>query len=334
MPAEVSVIVPVYNAEKTICQCMDALTHQSWPRKLYEIIVVDDGSEDKTASLLKNYPAKYLYQDNSGPAAARNNGADEAVGNIILFTDSDCVPDKEWIRQMVKPFEDAAIIAVKGAYRSKQSSLVSQFVQLEFEERYEMLKKAKSIDMIDTHSAGFRRKVFLEMEGFDTSFPAANNEDTELSYRMSRDKYRMVFNPEAIVHHLRHPDSVAKYCKLKFWRAYWRMVVYKKFPKKAFKDTYTPQTLKLQIAFLYMSLAMLICAVAIPSLILLSALSLMVFGLLTLPFGIFAVRRDLRVALLSPLFLLMRAAALGAGMIWYLTSRNVLLRTKSRLTTI
>lgn len=318
----VSVIIPAYNCEKTIGQCLKALAQQSYPPDSYEVIVVDDGSADNTAAVIKDHPVKYIHQENQGPAAARNNGADRANGSIILFTDSDCVPDVDWISRMVASFDEPEVMAVKGAYRTMQKPLVARFAQVEFEERFEMLKKAESIDMVDTYSAGFRRDVFMDMGGFDTSFPVANNEDTEFTYRMAARNYKMVFSPGAIVYHLNHPDSILMYAKLKFWRGYWRMVVYKKFPGKMLKDTYTPKTLKLQVLFLYLTLALCLPAVFLNSLLLALALSLIVFVLLTLPFTAFALKRDLSVGLLSPLLLLIRAASLGAGMIWSVTHKD------------
>lgn len=232
MPFSISVIIPTYNAEKTIGQCLHALKQQNYPSASYEVILVDDGSKDATGEIARTYDIKYLRQENSGPATARNKGAIVAKGEIILFTDSDCVPEPDWIREMAAPFNDKSVMAVKGAYRNRQKSIVARFAQLEFEERFEMLKKAASIDMVDTYSAGFRKDAFLQLGGFDTSFPVANNEDTELSYRMSKLGFKMVFNPNAIVFHLDHPASVKRYARLKFWRGYWRTVVYKKFPDR------------------------------------------------------------------------------------------------------
>ncbi len=312
----VSVIIPAYNAEDTLNQCLAALALQTYPADSYEVIVVDDGSTDKTGTIAKKHGVRYIRQQNQGPAAARNKGVKEARGNIILFTDADCVPDKDWISQMLKPFEDGQVAAVKGAYRTRQGSLMARFAQLEFEERFELLKKSDSIDMVDTYAAGFRREIFLKLGGFDTSFPVANNEDTELSYRMSNEGYKMRFNPQATVCHLRHSDTVAKYARLKFWRGYWRMVVYKKFPDKMLKDSYTPQALKLQILFLYASLGLLALIVIWPALKFPFLLSLTAFGIVCVPFVLFAIKHDLGVGLLSPVFLIIRAASLGAGMIW------------------
>jgi cellulose synthase/poly-beta-1,6-N-acetylglucosamine synthase-like glycosyltransferase len=296
---------------------------------VYEIIVVDDGSTDETPEIVRQFPVKCLRQENRGPATARNNGAHHAQGEIILFTDADCVPQDNWVEEMLKPFDDPEVMAVKGAYRTNQKSLTARFAQIEFEERFAILRKLHSIDMVDTYSAGYRKSVFLLLGGFDQSFPVANNEDTELSYKMSKAGYLMVFNHHAIVYHLNHPDSLEKYVRLKFWRGYWRMVVYRRYPEKMFKDSYTPQTLKLQILFVLLSLA------AIPLLLFFSAVarySLVLFGsgflLAGYPLTLSALRKDFLVGLVSPLYILLRAIALGCGVAFGFMVRKLLHGTK------
>ena len=313
---KVSVIVPAYNAQKTIGQCIDALLAQTYPRESYEVIVVDDGSTDGTTDVVKAYQVKYLYQRNQGPATARNIGVREAQGEIILFTDSDCVPFNNWIEEMVEPFKNKEVVAVKGAYKTRQKSMTARFAQLEFEERFEMLKKAESIDMVDTYAAGFRKDIFLLMGGFDPYFPVANNEDTELSYRMSKLGYKMVFNPDAIVYHLNHPSTIRRYSRLKFWRGYWRTAVYKRFPDKMLKDTYTPQTLKLQILSLFLLIAVIpFAAISSKGVYPLIVIAIS-FCILSLSFIVLAMRRDPLIGVCAPFFLCIRAASLGFGMLW------------------
>ncbi|MBI5492867.1 MAG: glycosyltransferase [Deltaproteobacteria bacterium] len=310
----VSVVVPAYRAEKTIERCLTALLGQDYPKGAYEIIVVDDGSPDRTGDIVKKFPVRYLRQSNSGPASARNRGVGEAAGGIILFTDSDCVPETNWMSEMLKPFSDPRVAAVKGAYRTGQRGIVARFSQVEFEERFEMLKKAASIDMVDTYSAGFRKDVFLRMGGFDTSFPAANNEDTELSYRMSKAGLKMVFTPGAIVCHLNHPDSVRRYARLKFSRGFWRMVVYKRFPDKMMKDTYTPRSLKVEILMLFILAGTLPFAAIFPAkgVYLLAAEGAVLLAVM-LPLIIFAFRKDPGIGVFMPFLLLLRAGAIGLG---------------------
>lgn len=308
----ISVIVPAYNAEKTVVQCIQSLIHQTIPSDKYEIILVNDGSTDRTEEVTKSLGVKYFYQSNQGPATARNHGVALAHGDIILFTDSDCITERNWIEEMVKPFDDPDVVGVKGRYKTRQKEVISRFAQLEFEERYCLLEKYKYIDFVDSYSAGFRKEVFLAVHGFDPCFPHANNEDVDLSYRLAQKGYRMVYNPKAILYH-QHPASLLKYLKLKFWRGYWRFIVYRQYPEKALKDSYTPFNLKAQIALFYLILGI------IPFLYLekiqynIFIILIFLFLITTLPFNKIAIKKDPLVALLSPFLIFLRAAALGLG---------------------
>ncbi|GAB0147530.1 hypothetical protein McPS_02700 [Marichromatium sp. PS1] len=310
----VSVVVPAYQAEATLGRCLDALLAQHTAADDYEVILVDDGSRDRTAEIARRYPLRYVHQANAGPAAARNHGARLARGELLLFTDSDCVPAPDWIERMRAPFADPEVMAVKGAYRSDQPQLVARFVQLEFEQRFARLRRRARIDMVDTYSAGYRRAVFVALGGFDPRFPKADNEDTELSYRMAARGMRMVFAPDAVVSHFGHPDSVWRYARLKFSRGYWRMVVYKRHPGKMVADSYTPQTLKLQIlAILALAPALALAPWWPRAALALGGATLAAFLLSATPFLAAAWRRDRRLALAAPALLLVRAAALGGG---------------------
>ncbi|KJU83079.1 glycosyl transferase family 2 [Candidatus Magnetobacterium bavaricum] len=313
----VSVIVPAYNAAATIGKCMEGLFRQTFNRDDYEVIVVDDGSEDATVKCLGGFPVKLYRQPNRGPAAARNHGAGGASGDILLFTDSDCVCDQSWIQEMLKPFETPNIAAVKGVYRNAQTSLTSRFAQVEFEERYELLKKSAFIDMVDTYSAAIKREVFEGIGGFDEGFPRANNEDTELSYRLCAAGHKMVFNPNAIVYHLNHPASILKYARQKFWRGYWRMVVYRRYPKKMFKDSYTPQSLKLQILTVFALLFSLALVPVYGPFLYASLFLAAIYVVLTLGFVRFAFSRDRPIGLLSTFYLALRAISIGCGVLYF-----------------
>jgi len=307
-----SVVVPAYNAEKSIGQCIKAVQAQSF--KDFEIIVVDDGSSDRTAEIVKRFKGvKLLQQQNAGPAKARNNGAKAAKGEIVVFTDSDCVPTMEWLEEMLKPFSDAIVVGVQGRYKTKQGSLVARFIQLEIEQRYEKMLKHEFIDFIGSYAAAYRQKVFEGMNGFDTSFPIASGEDTDLSFRIHKAGHRMVFNPKALVFHS-HPESLLKYIKVKFFRAFWRMKLYRKHKKKTVKDAYTPQTVKLQTGLFFAMLAALIAGPFIGMV----WITPIAFGLLivsTLPFAAWAFAKDKAVGLVSPLVIFLRTVAFGLGMI-------------------
>jgi cellulose synthase/poly-beta-1,6-N-acetylglucosamine synthase-like glycosyltransferase len=222
---------------------------------------------------------------------------------------------------MLAPSRDQEVVATKGVYRTRQTSLVARFVQIEYEDRYRLVARQTDIDFIDTYSAAFQRNRFLEMGGYDTSFPVACAEDVELSYRMSARHWKMRFAPNAIVYHT-HPDELAAYLRKKYKFAYWRLLAVRKNPSKGLKDSHTPQLMKVQL-LLPPALA---CAVAFdlatrPA-VPVTLLVLAVFLVSTLPFTARALRKDFAVGLLSPVLLAARAcaqfvgAALGAVNAW------------------
>ena len=252
---KVSVIVPVYNAEKIILRLLKALEKQSFAEP-FEVIICDDGSKDNTLKVVKEFAKKSKLKirtfanPHRGPAWQRNFGARKAKGEIIVFTDSDCVPGKNWLREMIKPILNREAVGVQGTYKTlNKESLIARFEGYEIEKRHERMKKQKSIDFIGTFSAAYLKDVFLKFNGFDTKFKIASGEDPELSYRIAKAGYRLVFNPKAWVYH-EHPSSFKKYLKQKFYRAYWRVVMYKKHPDKMPKDSYTGLEVPLSVAFL------------------------------------------------------------------------------------
>lgn len=309
---EASIIVPTFNGAARIGFCLDALSREIASSPI-EILVVDDGSTDSLASIVRRYScARLIAQNNAGPATARNRGAVEARGSILLFTDDDCVPSPGWLQAMLAPFADSRVVGVKGVYRTHQHSLAARFVQIEYEDKYHLMAQAPSIDFVDTYSAAFRRDRFLEMNGYDTSFPVACAEDIELSYRMSARGWTMKFAPSAVVFHT-HPDTFAKYLKKKYKFAYWRVLAVRKNPAKGVKDSHTPQVMKLQLLLLPALLLAIPIDFALRPRILATALVLAAFASTTIPFAARAVRKDPAAGLLSPVLLAARACAQFLG---------------------
>lgn len=247
-PPRYSVIVPAYNSAATLADCLSALALQTVPPQTYEVIVVDDGSTDGTADLAKRFAAIVLSQTHAGPASARNLGARRARGEFLLFTDADCVPAPNWVEEIVRPLEsDPSVAASKGVYTTRQTGLVPLFVQIESEEKYAKLRRHRQIDFVDTYSAAFRREAFWAGGGFDTSFPAASNEDTLLSFNLASQGRRLVFTDQAIVYHL-HSESLGHYLRRKWRHGYWRIPVYRSHPGKMAGDSYTPRSTQVQMA--------------------------------------------------------------------------------------
>lgn len=314
-----SIIIPTFNGASRIVGCLDSLMKQTAGRDV-EILVVDDGSTDNTAKVVAGYSSvRLINQGNAGPASARNRGALEARGTILLFTDDDCVPMPDWLEAMLGPFKDQDVIGAKGVYRTHQKSLTARFVQIEYEDKYRLMAGLPSIDFIDTYSAAFRRDRFLEMTGYDTSFPVACAEDIELSYRMSARGWKMKFVPAAIVYHT-HPDTLSRYLKKKYKFAFWRVLAVRKNPSKGVKDSHTPQIMKLQLLFAPALLLAVAFDLTVRPRVLVSVVVVAGFLLSTLPFALRAFRKDPVVGILSPVLLAARACAqvlgVAAGLIY------------------
>ena len=311
---EISIVVPARNAAGTIGGCVQSLLEQSVPRERYEVIVVDDGSTDETRQLVERSGATLIPQAQEGPAAARNKGVSVSKGDIVLFTDADCVPEANWVAEMVRSFEDGEIAGVKGVYRTRQGGIIPRFVQCEYEERYEQMAKQRWIDFIDTYSAGYRREIFLAEGGFDTRYPSASVEDQEFSFRLAERGHKMVFNPRAVVYH-QHPATLTAYFTRKFNIGYWKVMVLRRHPGKAVRDSHTPQTVKIQMGLAVLLVPLLALVLLRSFFCSFSLLTLVLFLISALPFIVKALRRDPVVGLLSPILLFVRALALGWGMV-------------------
>jgi GT2 family glycosyltransferase len=314
MPMRVSVIVPTFNGRKSIGQCLAALSNQDWNEEI-EIIVVDDGSSDGTMEVVQSYPhAILLRQNNAGPAAARNRGALAAKGEVLVFTDDDCRPLPDFVRRIVEPLrQETGIVGAKGTYRSEQSSLIARFRQVEYEERYAIMKGYRHIDFIDTYAAAFRKDAFNSVGGFDEKMLAS--EDVDLSFRLAASGQRMIFVPDAIVYH-RHCESLRHYIRLKIRAAFWRLKMTPKLPHKALKDSHTPFLMKCQILVLPALLAAGVAAyISIPLALSIALAVFILFALSCIPFVFFAARRDPLIALVAPALLLARSLGQCVGLI-------------------
>lgn len=308
----ISVIIPVYNGRHSLPACLYALQCQTRPPD--EIIVIDDGSTDDTAAVAAEFDVIVLSQANAGPAAARNYGARVATGELLLFTDADCVPAADWIERMVAPFADPLVVGAKGEYRSHQRGLVARFVQQEYQDRYDRMVRQAQIDFVDTYSAAYRRQIFLKMGGFDTTFPTASVEDQEFSFRLAEQGYCLVYVPGAIVYH-QHDRTLAEYVQRKYWIGYWKALVTRRYPAKLARDSHTPQSLKVQMGLAVLGAGLLVGGriirrrPATKS----GGLAWIILILSGLPFYMKLLRRDAGVLVVAPTLIFARAWALSWG---------------------
>ena len=311
-----SVIIPAYNAERVLSRCLTALEHQTLPDDEYEIIVVDDGSDDGTADLAEAHGASVIRMKHAGPAAARNAGAEQARADIIVFTDADCEPAPDFLERILEPFAAPRVSGARGVYRTRQRSLVARFVQLEYEERYQRIARIDAekggIDAVDTAYAAYRLPVFQRAGGFDTRFMDAAGEDHELSFRLAESGHILRFVPDAIVYHW-HVERVRQYARRKFRIGFWRAFLTRQHPHHALSDAHTTPTLKFQILVAALLPFTLILWPFWPPAGWMALALLLLFLLSALPLLKITLRRDPPVLLIALPMVFVRAYALGLG---------------------
>jgi glycosyltransferase involved in cell wall biosynthesis len=196
----VSVIVPAYNAEGTIDDCLRSLRDQSYPAEKLEVRVVDNGSTDGTAEVLARHAGRVvlLHERRRGPAAARNAGLRGARGEVIAFTDADCVTDPGWLGHLVAPLRDSRVGIAGGTILARRpANEVERFGE-------EIHDHRQAIEVFDppyaiTMNWASRREVLETAGGFDEHFRRC--EDVDLSYRLIQAGYTLAFAPEAVVYH-------------------------------------------------------------------------------------------------------------------------------------
>jgi O-antigen biosynthesis protein len=104
---EVSVVIPFFQSEATLAECLAALSSQTFAKDRYEVIAVDDGSTDSGATIAKRAGVRLVQQPNRGAPAARNAGIAAAKGKWVAFTDADCIASRGWLRALLAAVENA-----------------------------------------------------------------------------------------------------------------------------------------------------------------------------------------------------------------------------------
>jgi GT2 family glycosyltransferase len=308
------VVIPVYNQCETLGACLESALAQSIAHEL-EIIVVDDGSTDRSLEVAERYPVTVKRRLNGGPGAARNTGARLARGDVVLFLDADCQAPPDWAERMLAAFDDPATVAAMGTLVAASAGPLPLLVQAEIEERYARLRDLQSIDFLASPSCAVRRGRFVAIGGFREDF--RYNEDVELAYRLEAAGGAIRLLRGIAVAHA-HPTSWRAYLESKFWRGVWRMRLYRLYPRKALQDDWTPQTLKLQIAASCALVPQVLVAPFVPAVAPLIALTLGFIllsgrGLLGRAWRLLAPKLGLASVAWAALFLVLRGIALAVA---------------------
>ncbi len=209
---KVSIIVPTFRRPEILKETLDALTHLDFPKDEYEIIVVDDGSADSTPEIVKNFQKglprlTYHFQENSGVAKARNEGARLTKGDVLIFNDDDIIIESDNIQRHLRHLSEFGSCLVCGHWEFTpelaESMKSTQFgrYRMAMENWYKEENKKELIrdncyrsQTISPQNASVYRKDFWHIGGFDEEFPYAGCEDQEFNLRAVKAGYKFIYD--------------------------------------------------------------------------------------------------------------------------------------------
>lgn len=225
----ISIVVPAFNAQNTISMCIESLINMDYPNNKPEIIIVDNNSTDNTKNLIKRYPVTYLLETKKGPAAARNAGIKFAYGELIAFTDSDCIVDRHWLKNLVSGIDGDDVAGCGGeALPYKVDTSLDKYSAKKFWPIRKIIGgELYGYPYIITANAIYRKSVLQEVGYFDESFPVAGHEDTDLGWRISQKGYKLKYIADAKIIHC-HRTNLRGLYKVGFKGGYGAEILFNK----------------------------------------------------------------------------------------------------------
>jgi GT2 family glycosyltransferase len=284
----ISVIMPVYNAEGLLGECLAAL--RSGEGAEDEILVVDDGSTDRSREIAAAAGCRVIPSGGRlGPAGARNRGVREATGDVLFFVDSDVIVRPDTLPRLAEAFaEDATldgVIAVQ-APAMRFRNLCSRYKNLWMYYTYAR-RAGEDVPLFYTTAAAIRRQVFLDSGGFDLNYTNPNVEDTDFGQKLARLGYRVRVLPDLEVEHVKGYD-LPGLLRVDFLRSMSlaRLKLRKRADAGAANDTSVPSSYILSVPLACLAVVLLAAAVVLGSRALLTA-SILALGavfVLNMPF--------------------------------------------------
>jgi glycosyltransferase involved in cell wall biosynthesis len=261
MAHSISVIIPCYNGAATIEKCLVAVFASKY--STFEVIVVDDCSEDDSVAIIKQFPCRLIaLEKRTGAAQARNIGAEQSRGDILFFTDADCVLEKDTLANAAIFLASSGVDTIVGGTYTKKpydqgffNSFQSIFIH------YSETKNCADPDYLATHGLVITRALFKKSGGFPADFMPIL-EDVEFSHRMKKMGYQLRINPHLLVRHIFN-YSLSKsirnaIIKSTFW------TLYSLRNKDLTADSGTASIeLKINVVTLFLVLALIITACSI-----------------------------------------------------------------------
>ncbi len=217
MKPKISLYIPCYNVEEYLARAIEGVLRQSYG--VDEVLIIDDGSRDRTLEIASCYPVQVVrHERNRGLAAARNTAFRSARNDLVAALDADCVPEPDWLEKLVPLLEQKAVAAAGGRLvETVQRSVADRWRRAHMPQEWGDRHIVNPRFMFGNNLVV--RKSVLEEVGWYRESLRTNGEDVDISARIRARGYQFVYEPAAVVKHLRH-DTVRSVLDA-YWR-WWR----------------------------------------------------------------------------------------------------------------
>lgn len=201
---KVSLYIPCFNVKIYLKACLEAVLEQSYP--IEEILVIDDGSTDSTLEIARQFPVKIIkHAFNKGLASSRNTAIKNAKGDFLASLDADCVPQKDWLEKLMVNFSSSKIAGVGGRLQEGSTTKITKQWRAVHMKQEWGEKKTNAIPFLFGSNSVFRKDILINLGGYNENY-RNNYEDVDISQRVKKAGYTLVYEPQAVAYHIKEDN--------------------------------------------------------------------------------------------------------------------------------